>query len=95
MAADPAYARDAFGLAVGHREDDGRTSICEVWPTPRAGFWHVRLRGPQSHATKEPLPSDVVPELLEATSAGSLSVKPLCSSVCAARAVRNIRDEIG
>jgi len=41
------------------------TSICEVWPTPRAGFWHVRLRGPQSHATKEPLALDVVLELLE------------------------------
>src|SRR3984893_19548667 len=45
--------------------DRAFTSICEVWPTPRAGFWHVWLRGPQSHATKEALPSDLVPALLQ------------------------------
>src|ERR1700730_13219969 len=41
------------------------TCLVEVWPTPRAGFWHVWLRGPQSHTTAEPLPSDLVSELLE------------------------------
>ncbi|MDQ6920045.1 MAG: hypothetical protein M3256_03365 [Actinomycetota bacterium] len=55
-------------LVEGHIHqawDRAFTSICEVWPTPRAGFWQVWLRGPQSHATTEPLPSDLIPELLE------------------------------
>jgi len=55
-------------LVEGHIHtawDGAFTSICEVWPTPRAGFWHVWLRGSQNRATAEPLPSDLVPELLE------------------------------
>jgi hypothetical protein len=34
-------------------------------PTPRAGYWHVWMRGPQSAATEEPLLGDLVPALLE------------------------------
>lgn len=41
------------------------TCLVEVCPTPRAGCWHVWLRGPQSPATEEPLQSDLVPALLE------------------------------
>src|SRR2546423_12854099 len=55
-------------LVEGHIHQDWTrdfSCLVEVWPTPRAGFWHVWLRGPQSYLTKEPLPSDLIPELLE------------------------------
>ena len=55
-------------LVKGHIHqawDNAFTSLLVVWPTPRAGYWHVWMRGPQSAATEEPLPGDLVPELLE------------------------------
>jgi hypothetical protein len=55
-------------LVEGHVHaawDRAFTSLLEVWPTPRAGYWHVWLRGSQNGATAEPLPSDLVPELLQ------------------------------
>jgi hypothetical protein len=55
-------------LVEGHIHtawDRAFTSVCEVWPTPRPGYWHLWMRGPQSAATEEPQPSDLVPELLE------------------------------
>jgi hypothetical protein len=45
--------------------DNAFTSLVEVWPTPRAGYWHVWMRGPQSAATEEPLPGDLIPALLD------------------------------
>ena len=48
------------GLHVG-----GRKPVEADAPTPRAGYWHVWMRGPQSAATEEPLPGDLIPELLE------------------------------
>jgi hypothetical protein len=50
-------------LVEGHVHqawDNAFTSLLQVWPTPRAGYWHVWMRGPQSHATKEPVPSDLL-----------------------------------
>src|ERR1700730_4956609 len=59
---------DPLDLAAGHVHEAWMRAfpcLVEVGPTPRAGFWHLWLRGPQSQATAEPLPSDLVPELLE------------------------------
>src|SRR2546430_7186532 len=42
--------------ARGVEDDDGRRG---------RGYWHVWMRGPQSAATDQPLPGDLVPALLE------------------------------
>jgi hypothetical protein len=71
-------------LVEGHVHtawDGAFTSICEVWPPPRAGYWHVWLRGPQTGRRWNRCRPTWSPQLLEewefsATQRRNWPVKP-------------------